>query len=175
MCFVRTVWIMLGFETYGCPLWIADSVLAFDCSVEEVTGVELDTRFIGVYFKSNAGDWAGQFGCYLVDVAFSFQYPIVVKSIPELDLLIVEVGDVLFNGFGSVEVERSSSYSYHFTIGHERTVYRSNAIGCQIKNLVHAAYRRVTIQIEIRMVGQIDDGLLVCSCLVLNINGVVFG
>ena len=25
------------------------------------------------------------------------------------------------------------------------------------------------------MVGQIDDGLLVCSCLVLNINGVVFG
>ena len=62
MGFVRTVRVMLGFEAYGCSLWIDNSILSFDGSVEEITGVKLDAWFICIDFESNAGDWTGQLG-----------------------------------------------------------------------------------------------------------------
>ena len=40
MCFVWTVRVMLGFEAYGCSLWIDNSILSFDGSGRDIASPE---------------------------------------------------------------------------------------------------------------------------------------
>ena len=94
---------MLGFQAYGCTLLVHDPLLAFNGSVEEVSGVNLYARFVGVYFQSDACYRADELGCYLVDVAFGLQYPVVVKAFAKLDLFVVEVGYILTDGLRGVD------------------------------------------------------------------------
>ena len=69
MFLVRAVWIMLCFETYRCTLWINDSFLSFDCSIEEIAGVNLDTWLVGIDFQRDAGIRASQLSSYLMDIS----------------------------------------------------------------------------------------------------------
>ena len=93
---------MLCLETYGSSLWIDDPFLAFYCTVEEISCVELDAWLVCIDFKGDACGRAGQFGCYLIDVALGVQYPIVIKSFAEFNLLILEIVHICFNGFWGI-------------------------------------------------------------------------
>ena len=50
MCLVWTIRVMLGLKTYGCTLLIDDSLFAFYGSIEEVSCIDLDAWFVGIYF-----------------------------------------------------------------------------------------------------------------------------
>ena len=128
---------MLGFQTYRCTLLIHDSLFAFYSTVEEVSGVNLDARFVCIDFECDACYRADELGCNLVDVAFGLQYPVVVKALAELDLLVVEVGYILADSLRCVEVERCAGYGHHFSASHESVVYWSDAVSCQVEEVVH--------------------------------------
>ena len=52
---VGAVGIVLGLQAETYTLLIDEAFLSRHCTVKEVAGINLDTRFIGVNFQGNAG------------------------------------------------------------------------------------------------------------------------
>ena len=50
MRLVRSIRIMLCFQTYSSTLRIYNAILTLNRSVQEITGINLNTRFIGINF-----------------------------------------------------------------------------------------------------------------------------
>jgi hypothetical protein len=71
------------------------------------------------------------------------------------------------------EIHGSPFYCYYFAGCHESTVYRSITIGIQCQQVSGVIRRRITIQIEVRMVGHVDDGRFIRFCFILYIDGIV--
>ena len=80
---------MLCLKADTCPLLVDDALLTGDRSVKEVSGVDLDTGFIGVDLKVDSACGAvevdGDFG----DVTCCVKDPVVVITVTVPDLLVV--------------------------------------------------------------------------------------
>ena len=74
---------------------------------------------------------------------------------------------------GSAEIERSSLHGCDFAGGHERIVHRS-IIGCvYAKEIVRNRNGGVAMEVEIAVIGHVDDRGSVGRGLVADVNGVV--
>ena len=102
---IRTIWIMLSFQTYRCTLRISNAFLSFHCSIKEISGIHLNSRFIRINRQRNSCSRATQFSSDLADIAFCFQYPIVVKSVSELHLFVIKFRYRRSNSFRSIKLK----------------------------------------------------------------------
>ena len=101
--FVGAVGVVLCFEADRSTLVVNDTFLSAYGSVEEVTCVYLNTRFVGIYFQCDSGFGRRQSGSYLRDVTLGVEHPVVVVSVAVLQLDEVVVVDILPTAFGVVK------------------------------------------------------------------------
>ena len=95
-----------------------------------------------------------------------------IDSVAILQLFKVLI-DISTDSGGLSEVHGSSFYCYYFAGCHEGTVYRSITIGIQCQQVIRVIRRRITIQVEVGMVGHVDDGRFIRFCFILYIDGIV--
>ncbi len=100
-------------------------MLTGQSTVEEVTGVHLNTRFCGIYIQHDTSLRRLQCCADLVDVPLSIQHPVVVISITILQLLIVEVVNACSHGCRSAEVHRRTLHRQDLSCSHVGAVHRS--------------------------------------------------
>ena len=96
----------------------------------------------------------------------------MIDSVAILQLFKVLV-DISTDSGGLSEIHGSPFYCYYFAGCHESTVYRSITIGIQCQQVSGVIRRRITIQVEVRMVGHVDNGRFICFCFILYIDGIV--
>ena len=165
--FVRSVRIFLGLEADGSPLVVNDAALAGHASVKEVSGVNLNARLVGIDVKGDAGLLAVKFGCKLIDVALGVENPVVVITVAVDNLLAVSLVDPVSNLVEGEEIHWSALYRKNLTRGHTSIVNRGEARSVDIQIVAADIGGRVSREVEIRVIGHIDDsrrggGSLVC-------------
>lgn len=159
---VGAVGIMLCLKCDTAVFHICHATFAIDGSVKEVAGIELDARLVGVYRKGDAGLGRIHLHGKLLHVACGVEYPVVVIA---ASIYHLSVGDrvaiaVAYRMAGG-EVHCSALNGDNLAGGHESGVNRGDAVGIDIYAVVEYIARRVTVEVEIRVVGKVDRRLFV--------------
>ena len=90
-----------------------------------------------------------------------------------LNLLEGSVNYGLLNGMCLAEIHWCAFNWGYFACGHIGGVCRGVVVGIHIKHHIHTWLRRVAVEVEIAVVGLIDDCLLVGCCLPNDVESVV--
>ena len=109
---------MLCLKADSGVLVVDDAVLARHATVEEVAGIYLHSRLVGIDVEHDAGLGAVELASHLGDVAFRVEHEVVVVAVAVLHLLIVEILDLLADHAGFDEVEGSAFHVHHRSVGH---------------------------------------------------------
>ena len=172
---VGAVGVYLGLQTDGCTTIVDYAFLAGDSAVKEVAGVNLNAGLVGEYLQYYACNGGDNLGGYGRDVVAFTEYPVVVIAVAVGQLLIVFHVNACSNGGGCGEVERGLCYRGDFACCHEGAVYRSEGIGIDEEGIISDGGRGISVEIEVGVVGHIQNGLLVGSAFILDVNGIVVG
>lgn len=107
---IRRVGEVLCLEADGGATGIGRAVGAFDTG-KEVAGVELQTRFCGIYIERTAADGLQQMsGMGELALLFLIEHVVMVIAAAVLDLLVVGIVDMVTEGHGLTEVKRRAFY-----------------------------------------------------------------
>ena len=90
-----------------------------------------------------------------------------------VDLVESSIGDGLLNSVGLTEVHRGTGHVTDLTRWDVFSVRRGELVGVDIHDLVCADLRRITVEVEIGVVGHVDDSLLISSSLKGDVERVV--
>ena len=170
--FVGGVRIFLRFKTYGCALVVDCPPLAGCGAVEEVAGIYLYARLVGIDGEVDAVGRIEKFYGSKAVVAFCIEYPVVVITISVAELLVVG-GDVAADGLGRSEVKRSAGYRGNLAGSHKCRVNRGVVVGIDSEFMSEDILRGISTEIPIRMIGHIDYSRFVGCGSVINIKGIV--
>ena len=170
--FVGRIRVDLWFKADCCALLIGNAFLSRNSAIKEVANVNLQSGLVGIYLKFDSRN-GGLYACSkALDVAASFENPIVVISVSVVQLLVILVDTCPDFGRG-VEVKRSVGYRCYFSRSHKGAVYRCIFVSVDIKDVVGDWNRSISVEIELCMVCHIDNCRLVCCGRGLNVDGVV--
>ena len=136
---------------------IDNALLAGYGTVKEVAGINLHARLTGIFLKHDSGLRAIDLGGENGVVALGVKDPVVVEAVAVADLLIVRV-DVIPDKLHLPEIKRSALHGSDLACGHERRIHRSIVGSVDVQRVSrNLMVRRITRQIEVRMIGHVDD------------------
>ena len=164
---------MLCFQANRSPLVINDPFFPFHSSIEEVTGIHLNTGLIRIYLEYYTGLRRRQTGSDSRKISFSVQYKIMVVTVSIFQLNKIITVYLPSDFFRLSEVHRRSGHRNDLTRCHKGTVDRSIPIRIHIQQMIRSGNSRITRQIEIRVIRHIDHRFLICHSLVLNIDSII--
>ena len=164
---------MLRFQTNGSTLVVHNTLLTLQRTIQEITGIYLNTRFVGIEFQSTTRNRIGQFTSQFLRT-FGIQHPVVVVTITFFQLIEIVVVDTFANAGRLAEIHGRSFYRSNFTGSDKDIIYRRISICIQIQHMVEHALS-IASQVEIRVIGQIHYGSLVGSSFVSNHQRVAIG
>lgn len=170
---VGTVGIVLGLEAESTTSGIGDAFLADEAAVEEVACVELHAWLVGIHVHLDAAGGVVEGACHSIQVAIGSQNPVVVVAYAILDLLVGGVVDAVANAGGGSEVEGSALDVSNRAGSQHVLVNGCVLVGIQVENLVESILGGIAAEAEVAMVGQVEDGGLVCAALIVDRQGVV--
>ena len=98
----------------------------------------------------------------------------MVISFSVLQLNEIVVVDLFAYSFRSGEVHRSVFHRSDFACSHKGAVYWGIVVCVHIQYIVGWSFWRITSQVEVRVVGHIDDRLFIGSCAIFDVDSVVF-
>ena len=149
-------------------LVIFDSLLAGDFPFKEVTSIHLNTWLVGIHLHLNARQWrieaCSKLLVIALTVAVGFQTPVVVETIGVLDGLHLEIVHVLTNFRWLSETHRRVLNPCLFTCCHVGGICRSIIVGIHVEDAILDVYRRVAVQVKIRVISHIDERRLIRLC-----------
>ena len=140
-------------------------------SIHEVSGIELDTRFIGIYFQSDTAGRRIRLGCQNILIAVCIQHPVQVIPTPELQLL-ERVVNLFADSYRSTLIQRST-INRTDTYGNQSAVNRSVVVCINHNQLVQHIGTGNTGEIEITMVCQVHNRLLVGCSFIFDTDSIV--
>ena len=169
---IARVWVSLRLKTERRLIGIV--IFSRYAAIEEIAGIKLQTRTVGIHRKFDAGGWriggCGEGG----QVAVFVQNIVEVISAERVAENRVFFVDVPSDGFGQGEIERRSRYvgdlvfDDKFLIRFGKLVRIDIDDGGQDRTVV-------TVQIEISVVGEVAQGILVGGRVVLEHKTIVVG
>ena len=164
---VHRIGIKLGLQTHAAPLAIADTVLA-GFSLQEVSGIQLYPRAIGDHRHGSAGFRIGE------DGAGRGKYFEIVVISPLKHQRVIVLIYIPSDGLGGAEIHRCALYTAKLTGGDTFGIVRIEKAGAHGKDLIHSFFRLVVAcQIEVAVVGQIEDRVLVADGIIADPQGAV--
>ena len=163
---VECVGIELGLQGDAGAFAVVDAVLAV--VIQEVSGIELDARAVGVDGHAPAGGRICQGGAGIAE-----DLEVVVISSLEVQGIVVDA-DIPANGLWGPEIHGSAADIPLFTCGDALGIVRAEMPGREGENLIHGFVRMlVACQVEVTVVGQVEDGVLIADPVVNNVQAVV--
>ena len=99
----------------------------------------------------------------------------MVISVSVLQLDEIVVIDFLSYSFRSSEVHRSVFYRGYLACCHKGAVYWGIVVCVYIHDIISWSFRRITCQVEVRVVGHVDNRLFISSGAIFDVDSVVFG
>lgn len=156
---VGCIRIVLGLETDSVAETIDFTPFARDSAVEEITRIDLNTRFCRQYIEGDTRSRAIECGSVgIVLVRGGIQHPVVVVAVSVTELDVVGV-DVLPDGFGRrIEIKgRTRGNVGYLARGHKRTIDGRHTRGIEPKGMRENIVVAVAREVEIGVVGHIDD------------------
>ena len=172
----RRIRILLALEAYAYVLWILDAMLAGNACALEVTSVNLNTWLVGEYLEQDAALWRIEASAYCLVIALAIliciQTPVVVVTSSVLDL-VEAVIHLLANLCRSAEIHWSFLYTLDFTCWNVQAISWCELICIDVHHLVETFLRRIAIQIEVAMVGHVDNSFLICCCTKFDIECII--
>ena len=154
-------------------LVVRDALLADGRAIEEVARVNLYARFVGIDLHQDTRLGAIDAGSHLCVVALRVQTPVVIEAVAVLDLLEVKVRDVLSHRVSCAEVHRRAFNGSYLACGHEGVIDRRVVVCVHIELVVGDELRWVAVQVEVAVVGHVDDGRGVGRCRVQDVEHIV--
>lgn len=153
---------------------VYDAFLSGKGAIQEVAGIDLDARFVGIDIEDDAGLGRFEGGTWAGDVAAGVEHPVVVVAFAVLQLneIIVDAGA---NGNGGTEIHIGTFNGSYFAGGHEGAVYGSVGIGVDGEQIVGVGLGGIAVEVEIGMVCHVDDGGAVGFGAVADVDGIVVG
>ena len=164
---------MLGFQTNSSTLLISNTLLTLQSTIQEITGINLNTRLIGIEFQSTSGNRISQFTSQFFGT-LGIQHPVMVVTITFFQLIEIVVVDTFANAGRFAEIHGRSFYRSNFTGSDKDIIYRSISISIQIQFVIEHALSIAT-EVKVRVIGQIDNGRLVGGCFVSDNQRVAIG
>lgn len=133
---VRGVRIFLSLEAESRTLLVHYTVLSRTTSIEEVTAVELDSRFVSEYFQTYSCFRTICTGSDLRIIPRCIETPVVVESVTEHYLLEIKIPDIITNCYRSHEIHRSAFYRENFSCSHECMVNWCIRVRIDIQDMI---------------------------------------
>ena len=138
-----------------------------DRAIEKISRVKLDSRLRRPHFQFPPGlrihHRGGQRG---LAAAWAVEHPIVIVAMAKFQLLFI-IPDARTNCRGLVEIECRARHRAQFPCGNQALIHWSKLI-CRQRQLF-IQDRAAAGQIEIRVIGQIQHGFLVCRRRIHNL------
>ena len=142
----------LGFQSHTGASAVVDSALAR--FVQEVARIELNAGTVGVDGHGTAGGGVLQNGTGIAEY-----FPVVVEASLQVQRFII-LPDVPGNGLGAAEIHGGAGHTSQLTGGNILLVIRAEETAGEGQQLFHGGIGFfVASQIEIAVVGQIEDGV----------------
>ena len=159
---VNGIGVELGFQGHTAALAVVDAALAV--GVQEVAGVELDAGTIRGNGHGSAGFRVIELGAGVAE-----NLPVVVIAPLEVQRLVIGV-NVPANGLGSAEIHRGAFHAALLPGGDAFGVSGGEEPAGEGENLCHGFFRAVVSrQVEIAVVGQVENRVLVADGVILNV------
>src|SRR4030042_2993599 len=164
---------MLCFKTEPIPFMIYFASLSFHCPIQEITRVELNSRFCSQNFHHPSGR--------------GFRYPCgqLERTVPSVDDKIVVISQACDNllvfliypgtyAHGRGKIQRRSLYASYFAGGNQTFSGHCEPVSVEHEDVVKYRCPFFSCQIEIGMVGQIEDRCLIRCGSVGDLQGIAF-
>ena len=153
---------ILGLQADTATLAVGDAALA--CVVGDViAGIELNARAIGEDAHLAAGDGVREGGA-----GVGVNFPVVVVAALEVQRIVVCV-DVLTDGLCLPEVHGGTLYLAQFAGGNALGIIRGEVTAGEAQELVHGVELFMACQVEVAVVGQVEDGVLIAGGFIFNV------
>ncbi|OPZ95432.1 MAG: hypothetical protein BWY72_02116 [Bacteroidetes bacterium ADurb.Bin416] len=166
---------MLGFQTKTDALLVHDAFFTGNGTVQKVARVYLHAGFVGINFHGTTAEGIKHEANGQAVGSFGAEDPIVVITVAVFQLIKAVLIDAGTNESWLSEIHGRTADGGDFTRGHERRINRSVVIGGDSQYVTHHIVFGITGQVEVGMVGQVNDGWFVGRGFVLDVNGVVIG
>ena len=167
---IRRVGIMLGFQAESAIFLIGLATLADDAGIEMNGGIELHAGLGGQHFHLAAGRRIVHFSGETQRSHFSVEDEVVVIAADVLDF-----ANVRADGRGLAKIERSVGDTLDFASGNERGIDRSVIVTVELQDVLKDVAVALTRQVEVTMIGEIQNGGLVRFCRVLDLELIRIG
>ena len=158
---------MLGLEAEPATALVGDPALADVVAVEEVAAIELDPGLGGEHVHHPAGlrlaDRRRE--CQAVGVAVDDVIVVIARSKSELLVLLFNPGP---DGRRLAEIQRRAVKRGDLANGNRGRVNRRVLAGVDRQYMVENRAGTAVLEVEVGMVGQVDDGWLVSAGLVVD-------
>ena len=168
---------LLALEADAYVLWIFYAMLACNACSLEVSGVHLYARLIGIDLKEYASyrrvEACGNSLVVALAILECVENPVVVVACGVLYLVVREIVDVVGQWVRLAEVHRCALDRPNLACWNVQAVGRSELVGIDVSHHVVARFRQIAVEIEVRVVGHVDDGLLVGCSFEHDVEGVV--
>ena len=162
---VWTVGKMLALHAHGRTAGISYPPFPFHCAVKEIADIELYARFVGEHLHSYTRGHVCETGGRTAHVTGGTKHHIVVVPTAVGELTVAGIKIPAYR-LGRPEIERSALDRAYLSRGHECGVNGCEAVGIKPDYLAEDIPGGIPAQIEIGMVGQVENGGAVGDCLV---------
>ena len=163
---VDGVGVILGLQADAAALAVGHATLAGMVG-DVVAGIELDAGAIGEDAHTAAGNGVGQSGA-----GVGGDFPVVIVAALEIQRVVISI-DVLADGLGLTEVHGGAFNVPQLAGGDAFCIVGSEVTAGESQQLVHGVELFVASQVEVAVVGQVEDGVFVGNGIVFNVQAAV--
>ena len=151
---------MLGFQAKARAVIVIYTTFTCKASVQEVATIKLNAWFFCQHFHQTARGWFEQSGSELEARALAVEDKIMVVAQAEFNLLVVRIHPCA-DGCGLPKVEGRSFHRAKFAGRDEGFVHGSEFIRSNHQLMAEDVALAGSFQVEIGVIGQVEDGRLV--------------
>ena len=144
-----------------CESWFVDNAaLTGNRSIKMVPGVKLNPGLSGEHSQHASRSWLINL-CRLCQLAFRMvQYEVVVVSHAQPQLFVIGI-DPLAYGMWRSKIEWRALHGFQFSGGNKGRIYRREPRRIDLHHMPQNFTLSLASEIEIGMVGQVQDGIFV--------------
>ena len=162
---------MLGLETEGRAIAVGLAGFQGVGAGHKISAIELEPRFGGIdghddTAEVTSGDRGGDVVWFVGDTIQ--QHKIVIVTFSKFDLLI---GGIVYAAADSgrlCKVKRRAGYRFDLTGGNQRRIDRRVMVGVKLEEMVIDRSASLPVQVEVRVIGEVEHRGLVGRCAIGN-------
>ena len=149
-------------------------VFALEITAHEVRGIELQALEIGIDGHPDAGLLRIRRGDETYVSVIVIEHPVMIEAVRKLQLIEIRI-DIACDHLLGGEIHRGASHRLDTTVRDRNLAGRCIAVCMNPDTLLHRVAAVIAVQVEVRVVRHIEDGVLIGGRLIVDLERVVLG